>query len=128
MNTLRQGIEAAAIRGSTSVGPDTVVRRYRFSPDFVGFSGHFPGDAILPAIVQLQAVVALVQELAGTPLRLVAVPSAKFLVPVRPGEDVEVRYRHRSTARGNRYDATLTVEGRTVSSFSLELAVEKDIT
>lgn len=127
MNTLRQGIEAAAIRGSTSVGPDTVVRRYRFSPDFVGFSGHFPGDAILPAIVQLQAVVALAQELAGTPLRLVAVPSAKFLAPVRPGEDVEVRYRHCSTAGGNRYDATLTVADRTVSSFSLELAVEKDI-
>jgi 3-hydroxyacyl-[acyl-carrier-protein] dehydratase len=128
MSALRRGIEAAAIRESTSVGADTAARRYRFSADFVGFRGHFPSDAILPAVVQLEAVVALVQELAGTPLRLIAVPSAKFLVPVRPGEDLEVRYRHSSTAAGNRYEATLTVEDRTVSFFSLELAVEKDIT
>lgn len=127
MNALRQGIEAAAIHGSTSVGPDTAARRYRFSADFVGFRGHFPGDAILPAIVQLQAVVALAQELAGIPLRLTAVPSAKFLSPIRLGEDVEVRYLHRSTSGGGRYDATLTIADRTVSSFSLELAADTGV-
>ena len=126
MNALRQGLEAAAVRASTIVGPDTAARRYRFSADFVGFRGHFPGDAILPAIVQLQVVVALAQELSGTPLCLAAVPSAKFLLPIRPCEDVEVRYRHRSAASGGRYDATLTVADRTVSSFSLELTADRD--
>ncbi len=88
MNALRRGIRASATGDIARTGPETVARRYRFAPDFIGFSGHFPGNPILPAIVQVCAVVSLAEEEEGKPLRLAAVRSAKFLSPIRPGEEV----------------------------------------
>ena len=59
MNAPSQGIEAAAIHASTSVGSTSAARRYRCSPHFAGVRNRFPRDAVLPAIVQRQVVVAL---------------------------------------------------------------------
>ncbi len=125
MNALRRGIRASATGDIARTGPETVARRYRFAPDFIGFSGHFPGNPILPAIVQVCAVVSLAEEEEGKPLRLAAVRSAKFLSPIRPGEEVSIGYR-RSVDSGNPIcDATLTVEGKTSASFQLRLAEEE---
>jgi len=126
MSELRNGIGASAMEALSRTGTETVARRYRFSPGFVGFSGHFPENPILPAIVQIRAVVSLAEEECGKALRLSAVRSAKFLAPVHPDEDVWVRYR-RSIASGRDVcDATLSVAGKTVAVFRLELAEKED--
>ena len=62
MNELRKGIAAAAVDDIVVEEMETVTRRYRFSADFIGFSGHFPGDPILPAIAQMRTVVSLAEE------------------------------------------------------------------
>ncbi len=126
MNELKKGIAASAITDMASDGPDTAARDYRFEADFVGFSGHFPGNPILPAIVQIRTVVSLAEEHAGTPLRLVEVRSAKFLSPIPPGKDVTFRFRRTAGAVERLYDATVSVEGKTAATFLLRLADEEE--
>ena len=125
MNALRKGVDASTMEVLTGTGTETGARRYRFDPGFIGFSGHFPGNPVLPAIVQIRAVVSLAEAEGGKTLRLAAVRSAKFLAPIRPDEDVWIRCR-RSTGSGiDICDATLTVDGKTVAAFRLELAEEE---
>jgi hypothetical protein len=50
------------------------------------------------------------------------VRSAKFLAPIRPDEDVWIRYRRRVDSGLDICDATLSVAGKTVAAFQLELA------
>lgn len=126
MNELRKGIAAASVDDIVVVGPETVARRYRFSADFIGFSGHFPGDPILPAIAQLRTVVSLAEAHSGRPLRLAAVEFAKFLAPIHPREEVRVRYTRTTDAGRSLYDATLSVNGKTAAAFLLHLADEGD--
>jgi len=125
MNDLRKGIDASATEALVGTGTETVSRRYRFSPGFIGFSGHFPGNPILPAIVQVCAVVSLAEEEGGKALRMAAVRSAKFLAPIHPDEDVWIQYRRRIDSGKDICDATLSVAGKTVAAFQLELAEEE---
>ena len=122
MSALRKGIDASAMEALAGTGTEPGARRYRFGPGFIGFSGHFPGNPILPAIVQIRAVVSLAEEAGGKTLRLAAVRSAKFLAPIRPDEDVWVRVRRRVDSGMDICDATLSVAGKTVAAFQLELA------
>ena len=124
MNALWREIRASAAGDLARTGPDTVSRRYRFAPGFIGFSGHFPGNPILPAIVQVCAVVCLAEEECGKALRLAAVRSAKFLSPIRPDEEVSIRYRRRVDSGEDICDATLSVAGKTSAVFQLRLTVE----
>ena len=126
MNELRKGIAAAAVDDIVVAGPETVTRRYRFSAGFIGFSGHFPGDPILPAIAQMRTVVSLAEEHSGRPLRLAAVEFAKFLSPIHPCEEVRVQYRRRTDAGKNLFEATLSVNGKTAAACLLHLADEGD--
>ena len=122
MSALREGIDASKLEALAGTGTETGARRYRFGPGFIGFSGHFPGNPILPAIVQICAVVSLAESESGKSLRLAAVRSAKFLAPIRPDEDVWIRYRRRVDSGMDTCDATLSVAGKTVAAFQLELA------
>lgn len=67
-----------------------VTADFLFSADFSGFQGHFPGNPILPAIVQL----ALVRFLAVRSLKKTLMPShhqkIKFKGVLRPGDPVTV--------------------------------------
>jgi len=125
MNALRREIRASAAGDIARIGPETVVRRYRFAPGFIGFSGHFPGNPVLPAIVQVCTVVSLAEEEGGKALRLSAMRSAKFLSPIRPDEEVSIRYRRRVDAGEDICDATLSVAGKTSAAFQLRFAEEE---
>jgi len=50
------------------------------------FDGHFPGNPLVPGVVILDLVHAALAQQRGTPVRIVGVPSVKFLQPLRPGE------------------------------------------
>ncbi|MGA8754392.1 3-hydroxyacyl-ACP dehydratase [Candidatus Deferrimicrobium sp.] len=122
MSAMRKGIDASKLEAFAATGTETGARRYRFGPGFIGFSGHFPGNPILPAIVQIRAVVSLAEAESGKTLRLAAVRSAKFLSPIRPDEDVWIRYRRRVDSGMDICDAALSVAEKTVAAFQLELA------
>ncbi len=62
------------------------------------FEGHFPGEPILAAVVQVREVVCLVRE--GWPdLRyLVRIKRAKFRKPILPGDELTLQLKHRAGA------------------------------
>jgi 3-hydroxyacyl-[acyl-carrier-protein] dehydratase len=126
MNELARAVAASAAGDIATVEPGTEARRYLFAPGFPGFSGHFPGNPILPAIVQLMTVVSFASERAGIPLKLAGVATAKFLSPIRPGEEVLVRYRKIAGEGNTLYDTAITAAGRPAAAFLLHLVPNKE--
>ncbi len=67
--------------------------RLTFPAGHPAFPGHFPGDPIVPGALLLDEALAAVCAARGLPYESLRVGSAKFLRPVRPGEEVVVRWR-----------------------------------
>lgn len=91
MNGLLEAIKRSALGRAKITGPDTITGRYLFTEDFPGFSGHFPGYPILPAVVQLIAAQCLIEEQRGCELQPVSVQNAKFLQEIRPGSEIRIK-------------------------------------
>jgi 3-hydroxyacyl-[acyl-carrier-protein] dehydratase len=126
MNRIMQEIAAASLGAVTTDETGSFQGSYLFPDRFAGFAGHFPEHPILPAIVEILAAVSLVGTHAGCRQRLVAVEDAKFLVPVRPGQELLVRCRPRTVRGKLLYDAQLSVAGATSASLLLELDRAED--
>jgi|WetSurMetagenome_2_1015567.scaffolds.fasta_scaffold458573_1 3-hydroxyacyl-[acyl-carrier-protein] dehydratase len=89
MNNLIDAIKSSAVDKAINL-PNSITRRYRFSEDFIGFSGHFPGYPILPAVAQLIIAQSLIEEQKGFELEMISVQNAKFLHEIKPGEELEI--------------------------------------
>ncbi|MBU1566927.1 MAG: hypothetical protein KJ630_15045 [Proteobacteria bacterium] len=63
---------------------------FRFPADFAGFQGHFPGNPILPAIVQLMTVRFLADWSLGQSTQPSLHHKIKFKGAIRPGDSVTV--------------------------------------
>ncbi|HBA88210.1 MAG TPA: 3-hydroxyacyl-ACP dehydratase [Geobacter sp.] len=122
MNEISHGIAAAALCAATTDAAGTIEGRYLFEEGFAGFGGHFPDFPILPAIVEIMTVVALAGDALGCRQRLVAVQDAKFLNPVRPGQELLVRCKTRTVQGKLCHDAQLKVGDTTAATLLLELA------
>ena len=85
------------------------MKSYTFAPDFIGFSGHFPGYPVLPAFVQVLTALTMAEEVRGRPLELISIIKAKFRIEIHPGGEVEVQYRERTIKGEAGIEATLTV-------------------
>lgn len=70
--------------------PDVWTTDYHLSEDFPGFTGHFPGNPVLPALLQTAMVRLLIEDILGTPCFL-SVRNAKFTLPIRPDAAVTVQ-------------------------------------
>jgi 3-hydroxymyristoyl/3-hydroxydecanoyl-(acyl carrier protein) dehydratase len=53
-------------------------------------AGHFPGNAIVPAVLILGEVIKAAGSLEGCPVKVLSLPSAKFLCPLRPEEPLNI--------------------------------------
>ena len=62
----------------------TMDTRLMFGADHPAFAGHFPGSPIVPGVLLLDAAIHALETTAGAGVAGVA--SAKFLLPVGPGE------------------------------------------
>ena len=60
-------------------------------PDLAAWRGHFPGDPVLPGVVQVDWAIRLGEALFGPLGRFSGLDQLKFLAPIRPGCEVEVR-------------------------------------
>ena len=70
-----------------------------FPADHPAFPGHFPGDPIVPGALLLDEALAVVCAARGLAYESLYVGSAKFLHPVRPGQEVWLRWRDSAPGR-----------------------------
>lgn len=61
-----------------------------FSDSFPGFDGHFPGQPVLPAIIQLAAVRYIAERGFGQPLSPINYGRTKFRGIIQPDEEIEI--------------------------------------
>jgi len=100
--------------------------RFRFDPDFIGFAGHFPDRKILPGVCQLAAVKAVLGRWKGRSVRLVEIVSAKYVLPVTPGDECVVEcWDLRENGDECTFKAGMVRGGEKVSEFRMRVAFDK---
>jgi 3-hydroxyacyl-[acyl-carrier-protein] dehydratase len=118
---MAEAIRGAAAGAIVRADDGTLRQSYIFDEKFLGFSGHFPGRPILPAVLQIMAASLLVAAAAGEPLLPVSVERAKFVTPILPGMTVEITCRPRGGAATGTWEVRIDSRSRTAASFTLEL-------
>ena len=119
MNKVKRAIVSSAVDAMQVTEADTVTRYYCFSPDFIGFFGHFPGYPILPAFVQVLTALSLAEEKKGCSLKLATVENAKFLIPLRPYQEIAVQCRERLIGKKPGCEVCLMLVEELAASFQL---------
>ncbi|MDR1947278.1 MAG: hypothetical protein LBQ51_08970 [Desulfovibrio sp.] len=101
--SLCSAVHASLTRGPKEAGPDAFEADFFFGRDFAGFDGHFPGNPILPGVVQILAAAFAVAP--DGPERILQLRRTKFLSMVRPGDAMSVCARCRELPEGLLVDA-----------------------
>ena len=122
MNRLKDAIVASAKGPARETAPGTFVRTFSFSPEFIGFSGHFPGYPVLPAFVQVMTAIAMAEKIRNREIELISLVKAKFRSVIQPDTDIEVQCRERAVAGGPGLEATLRVAGGVAATFLVAFA------
>ena len=125
MDNLRSAIRSSASGPVRETEPGTFIRSYCFAPDFIGFSGHFPGYPILPAFIQVLAVLTMAEETKGRGLQVLTLEKAKFQKEIFPGQEIEIKYREMIARGKKKIEATLTVGENRAASFLLTITEEE---
>lgn len=101
------------------------------------FQGHFPGHAVMPGVLVVEALAqaggVLAWETATSDqqsvgiLYLVGIEKARFKQPVWPGDQLELHAELKLNKRGFwRFDCRAVVAGKTVVEAEIVMAVGKD--
>ncbi len=93
-----------------------VVAELCFSADFPAFAGHFPGQPVLPAVIQLAVVRSLAADLLERSLEPVKTKRLKFKGMVGPGDLVQVRVEIKKEEDNWLASFKLAHDGKAVSS------------
>ncbi|WP_321366886.1 hypothetical protein [uncultured Desulfuromusa sp.] len=117
---MRAAIEESAI-APAQITEMAGGQSFCFDQNFIGFSGHFPGYPILPAVLQVLLAQLLAEEIIGLPLSVVSLKRAKFLQQLRPGDQIEVRLSCLEKDKVWHCTSELQVSGRCAASFVLIL-------
>lgn len=64
----------------------------RIATDHPALPGHFPGHPVVPGVVLLDAVTAALERRDARALRVTGFPVVKFLAPLLPERDFEIRF------------------------------------
>jgi 3-hydroxyacyl-[acyl-carrier-protein] dehydratase len=121
MDNLRSAIRESALGPVRETEPGHFIRSYCFAPEFIGFSGHFPGYPILPAFIQVLMVMSMAEEVKGRNLSFSSLEKAKFQNKIFPGQEIEVHFRERLIRGKTALEATLNVVDGQAASFQLIL-------
>jgi len=64
--------------------------RILISPDHPAIPGHFPGNPVVPGVLILDETIAATARWLGRDVSLRRLQQAKFLAPLRPGEEAVI--------------------------------------
>ena len=95
---------------------DSICEHFHIAASHPALPGHFPSHPVVPGVVLLDRVAAAAQRGFGT--RIAGLPQVKFLRPLQPGEDAELRIER----DGARARFAIRRAQQLVASGTLELA------
>jgi predicted hotdog family 3-hydroxylacyl-ACP dehydratase len=116
---LQNAIQTAADHTLKREGDHGIVQSFCFPPEFIAFRGHFPGNPLLPAFVQIRMAQVMLESAAQAPLQLERIDNAKFREPLPPGQSVRVHCDLEPTPNNHKAAVTLMVLDRRIATFHL---------
>ena len=117
---MRAAIKAAAL-APAQVSELAGKQSFCFNQNFIGFSGHFPGYPILPAVLQVLLAQLLAEEVVRLPLVVISLIRAKFIQQLRPDDQIEVQLSCLEKDGTFHCSSELQVAGQRAASFILIL-------
>ena len=116
---LAQAIEAAAVAPCGTTADSAFHRSFCFRPDFMAFQGHFPGNPLVPAFIQVRLAQTILESSGYPPLKLRRIESAKFREPLRPGQTFRAVCRPEEVGHRVKTTVTLTTAEKNAATFQL---------
>jgi 3-hydroxyacyl-[acyl-carrier-protein] dehydratase len=98
--------------------------RRTISSDHPSLPGHFPDAPVVPAVVILDEVVAALAQWRGD-CQLTAIPTVKFLAPLKPGEAFTISLSTQEAAN-EEFDFSCRVGNRTIVQGRLQVRAKVD--
>jgi len=96
--------------------------RFCFSPEFIGFQGHFPDKPILPGVCKIQAILCMLEETTRKTPQLKEIVSAKFFTPVTCNEEIICTVRRVSeNSEEIRVSALITNKDKKIAEIQLKV-------
>lgn len=102
-----------------------------FPPSFPGFDGHFPGNPVLPGVIQvllgeMSSLEILNKEFSNEQLILASVTRCKFLRPIKPDEEITLNFSIKTKPQKHISICALTVGNELAASYQLIFSPEKN--
>ena len=90
MKTMKSSIAAAQLGAPQFEADGRAIFEFRFPANDPVFTGHFPGNPILPGVFQLELTRLCAETVLKSQLFLREVSKAKFRQPISPAETIRV--------------------------------------
>jgi 3-hydroxyacyl-[acyl-carrier-protein] dehydratase len=116
ITSIEQGVLKQSLLSLSATENGGVEGIFSFPPDFPAFAGHFPGQPVLPAVVQVAAVRLLAAKHLQRKLTPASLSRAKFKSMVGPGEPVKVSILLDQSADSVTISFSIATEEKKISS------------
>ncbi|MRR18021.1 MAG: hypothetical protein EG826_16355 [Deltaproteobacteria bacterium] len=104
------------------IEPNALEALVRVPPDCIWFTGHFPGEPILPGIAMIHTVYEAILKLVGQDaesINLSALKRVRFTGPIRPGEAFLLNLTREEEAQAMLFSFKVTHENKVICSGQL---------
>ena len=125
MNDMNEAITACGIKPTVKTDRGWE-KTYIFGADFLGFQGHFPGNPIMPAILQIMIAREAIAEQMGHECDVLSVSRAKYMKMVSSDSAVTVVWTIKEEPDSIACKCVLETQGSAASKLSFTLTRKQD--
>ncbi len=104
---------------------DALHAEIRLNPDHEVYKGHFPGQAVVPGVIQLQIIKEVLENMLGMHLMIREIVVAKYQRPVTPGVNplLNIRIEYKQSETGDYLiNASITKDDTTFTKLKATLS------
>ncbi len=114
-------LQNALVSTGPGLEPDSWEAKFCFDPGLPLFQGHFPGNPLLPGVMQVEMANLAMTRITGAHYRVVGVKKAKFMGQIFPSDLITLHLAARDREGGLQVRVQLSVDGKKVGSVILDL-------